>query len=293
MSLKYAYYPGCSASTSGKEYDQSFRLVSKALDIELIDVPDWTCCGSHIAYVSNPKLGAALSARNLALVEKMDPNIELITTCSGCYQTMKRTNQLLKHDTAIQEKTASTLQSVQLSYSGNIRVKHALEILTEPTILDRISKKIVRPLKSLKVAPYYGCAIVRPRFEDSFDDPEQPQSLERLIKTVGSEPIAYIDKVRCCGGVMILKCEKVGLDMTKRLLMNAKQAGANCIVTPCALCHLNLDMMQPKIEQIFKIKIGMPVLFFTQLIGLALGITPTELGLEKHMVSPLGCINQS
>lgn len=287
MSMKYAYYPGCSASTSGNEYDRSFRLIAKALDIELTDVPNWTCCGSHVAYVFNPNLAASLSARNLAIVEKTDPNLQLVTTCSGCYQTLKRTNELLKNDLALQEKTKSALEAIQLDYAGNVKVKHALEILTETAVLEKISKKIVKPLKGLKIAPYYGCAVVRPKFEDSFDDPEHPQSLDRLIKAVGGEPVPYVDRVRCCGGVMILKHEKVGMEMTKRLLTNAKQAGAQCIVTPCALCHLNLDLMQPKIEAAYNIQLGIPVLFFTQLIGLALGIAPTELGLEKHMVSPI------
>jgi len=284
LSMKYAYYPGCSASTSGNEYDKSFREICKTLDIELVDVPDWTCCGSHVTYVFNPNLAAGLSARNLALVEKM--NLPLVTTCSGCYQTLKRTNQLLKTDANVQEKTKSALEAIQLSYGGNIQVKHALEILTEQSILTKISEKSGGKLKGIKIAPYYGCAVVRPKFDDSFDDPEQPQSLDRLIKAVGAETVQYIDKVRCCGGVIILKHEKVGMEMTKRLLLNAMKAGAQYIVTPCALCHLNLDMMQPKIEKAFNIKLGIPVLFFTQLIGLALGIDPAKLGLDKHMVPP-------
>jgi len=253
----------------------------------LTDVPDWTCCGSHVTYVFNPKLAAALSARNLAIVERMGPGFELVSTCSGCYQTLKRTNQLLKNDSDMMEKTKSALEAIQLDYGGNIKVRHALEILSEPSVLDRISKETVKPLKGLKIAPYYGCAVVRPKFEDSFDDPEHPQSMDRLIKAVGAEPVSYIDKVRCCGGVLILKHERVGMEMTRRLLVNAKQAGAQYIVTPCALCHLNLDIMQPRIEQTFNLQLGIPALFFTQLIGLALGIVPVELGLEKHMVPPL------
>jgi len=282
--MKYAYYPGCSANTSGKEYNRSFRLIAKALDIELVDVPDWTCCGSHITYVFNPALAASLSARNLALVEKMGEGIEMVTICSGCYQTFKRSNELLKHDATIQAKVKEALEAVNLSYNANVKIHHALEVLTTQEALDTISKKITKPLKGLKVAPYYGCAVVRPKFEDSFDDPENPQSLDRLLKVLGAEPVFYIDKVRCCGGVLIMKQERVGLEMIRRLLANAKRAGAECIVTPCTLCHLNLDIMQPKVERAFKQKFNMPVFFFTQLIGLALGLKPTELGLHKHMV---------
>lgn len=287
--MKYAYYPGCSAHTTGKEYDKSFRLVSKALGIELVDVPNWSCCGSHVTYVFNPALAAALSARNLGLVEKMGEET-VVTTCSGCYQTLKRSNQLLKHDGEIQNKVKNALEAVNLSYGGNVKVRHALEALTTNEALAAISQKVSKPLKGLKVAPYYGCAVVRPKFEDSFDDPENPQSLDRLIQVLGAEPVPYIDKVRCCGGVLIMKHENVGLEMIRRLIVNAKQAGAECIVTPCALCHLNLDIMQPKVEQAFKVSLNMPVFFFTQLIGLALGFTTSQLGLDKHMVSPLALL---
>ncbi|NHV96197.1 MAG: heterodisulfide reductase subunit B [Thaumarchaeota archaeon] len=288
--MKYAYYPGCSAHTSGKEYDKSFRLIAKALDIELVDVPDWTCCGSHVTYVFNPTLAASLSTRNLALVEKMGEGIEVVTICSGCYQTLKRSNELLKHDANIQAKVKEALEAVNLSYNANVKIHHALETLTTQEALDTISKRITKPLKGLKVAPYYGCAVVRPKFEDSFDDPENPQSLDRLLNVLGAEPVPYIDKVRCCGGVLIMKQERVCLEMIRRLLVNAKQAGAECMVTPCALCHLNLDIMQPKVEQAFKQRFNMPVFFFTQLIGLALGLKPTELGLDKHMVPPISLL---
>lgn len=288
--MKYAYYPGCSAHTSGKEYDKSFRLVAKALEIELVEVPDWTCCGSHVTYVFNPALAASLSARNLALVEKMGEGIEVVTICSGCYQTLKRSNELLKHDADIQAKVKEALEAVNLTYNANVKIHHALEVLTTQEALDTISKKIIKPLKGLKVAPYYGCAVVRPKFEDSFDDPENPQSLDRLLKVLGAEPVPYIDKVRCCGGVLIMKQERVGLEMIRRLLANAKQAGAECMATPCPLCHLNLDIMQPKVEQAFKQRFNIPVFFFTQLIGLALGLKPAELGLDKHMISPISLL---
>jgi heterodisulfide reductase subunit B len=288
--VKYAYYPGCSAHTSGKEYDKSFRLVAKALEIELVEVPDWTCCGSHVTYVFNPALAASLSARNLALVEKMGEGIEVVTICSGCYQTLKRSNELLKHDADIQAKVKEALEAVNLTYNANVKIHHALEVLTTQEALDTISKKIIKPLKGLKVAPYYGCAVVRPKFEDSFDDPENPQSLDRLLKVLGAEPVPYIDKVRCCGGVLIMKQERVGLEMIRRLLANAKQAGAECMATPCPLCHLNLDIMQPKVEQAFKQRFNIPVFFFTQLIGLALGLKPAELGLDKHMISPISLL---
>ena len=288
--MKYAYYPGCSAHTSGKEYDKSFRLVAKALEIELVEVPDWTCCGSHVTYVFNPALAASLSARNLALVEKMGEGIEVVTICSGCYQTLKRSNELLKHDADIQDKVKEALEAVNLTYNANVKIHHALEVLTTQEALDTISKKIIKPLKGLKVAPYYGCAVVRPKFEDSFDDPENPQSLDRLLKVLGAEPVPYIDKVRCCGGVLIMKQERVGLEMIRRLLANAKQAGAECMATPCPLCHLNLDIMQPKVEQAFKQRFNIPVFFFTQLIGLALGLKPAELGLDKHMISPISLL---
>ncbi len=291
--MKYAYYPGCSAHTSGKEYDRSFRLISKAIGLDLIEVPDWTCCGSHVTFVFNPTLATVLSARNLALVEKIDSSLQVATICSGCYQTLKRSNQLLKSDQEVQAKAKAALEAINLSsYDGNIKVRHVVEVLTTPEQLETISKKMVTPLKGLKVAPYYGCAIVRPKFEDSFDDPEDPQTLDRLVKALGAEPLPYPDKVRCCGGVMILKQEQVGLEMVRRLLVDAKQAGADCIVTPCALCHLNLDIMQPKVERAFKLKIKMPVFFFTQLIGLAMGFKPTELGLDKHIVSPLSLLQK-
>jgi heterodisulfide reductase subunit B len=282
--MKLTYFPGCSARESSREYDESIKAICGALNIELEEVPDWNCCGADVTHTFHRGLGIAVAGRNLALAEGLGRDVVMVA-CSGCYQSFSRTLQMLEEDPDLQKDTVGLLEKFGLKFEGKVKVRHLLDIIVNDVGLDALSGKVSRPLKGLKVAPYYGCAIVRPEFPHSFDNPENPQSLERLVTALGAEPVYYPDKVRCCGGALTLRREEYALKASHRLLTGALKAGAQCMVTPCPLCHLNLDLMQPRIEAKFNTKIGLPILYFTQLIGLSLGLSPKRLGIDKHIVS--------
>jgi heterodisulfide reductase subunit B len=281
--MKLTYFPGCSALESSKEYDLSIRAVCEALDVELEEIPDWNCCGADVTFSLDRDLGIEVAARNMALAKGLGRDL-IVVGCSGCYQSFSRTVMMLDEDAALRRKTIERLKAVGVPFDGKVKIKHLLDIIVNDIGLEEISKKVAMPLKGLKVAPYYGCAVIRPEFPNSFDDIENPQSLENLINTLGAKPIYYPDKVRCCGGALTLRREEFALKASHQLLSNAKKAGAQCMVTPCPLCHLNLDLMQPRIESKFDIKIDIPILYFTQLMGLAFGIAPKKLGLTSDKI---------
>lgn len=282
--MKYSYYPGCSLHSSAKEYDDSTKAVCKALDIELVEIPDWNCCGAIDAvYSYEPEYSIALAARNLALAEKMQSDI--ITVCSACFFTLGRTNKLFKENTEVRAKINEALSSVGLSYSGNVKVRNLLEVLLTDVGLEKIKAKVKVPLGSLNVASYYGCLLVRPVDLAHFDDPEHPTRMDELVESLGASKVDYYSKTKCCGASMAMTDEKVMLELSKKILLDAKTAGANVMITACPLCQFNLDAKQKDIESEFKLKIDLPILYFTQLMGLAFGIDNKELGLNKNVVS--------
>jgi heterodisulfide reductase subunit B len=280
----YTYFPGCSCSSEGgaKAYDWSIQAVSKVLDFELVELDDWNCCGSTPSG-SVDELGAfCLAARDLALAEKS--GLDMVTPCSACYVIFNRTNGYLKQYPHLKAKVDEALAAGELKYNGTIRVRHTLDILTTDIGYDAIKSKVQRPLGGLKVAPYYGCQVVRPGF--GFDHPENPRSLDILISALGGEPTPFPLKTRCCGGSLIISEEAIALDLTHRLLESAASHGAECLVTVCPLCQTNLDVYQSRVNKKFKTQYKLPVLFFTQLMGIAFGIEAKALGLSTNVVSP-------
>ncbi|MFQ5822335.1 MAG: CoB--CoM heterodisulfide reductase iron-sulfur subunit B family protein [Candidatus Heimdallarchaeota archaeon] len=289
--MKYAYFPGCSVHASDKEYGESCKAVSKILGIELIEIPDWNCCGAIDAiYSYRPLFSIALPARNLSLAEKMD--LDIVTLCSACYHTLSRTNKLLHEEPKLVNKVKEILRSAGLTYIGKVKVRHYLDVLINDVGLDEIARHVKVPLSELKAAPYYGCLLVRPPNISNFDDPEHPQSMDKLIETLGASSVNYIDKTRCCGASLAITDEPVMMEMTKKLLMEAKDSGAQCLVTACPLCQFNLDVKQHDIESSYKLEINLPILYFTQLMGVSFGIKPNDLGLRKNCVSPMGLLQQ-
>lgn len=283
--MKYAFYPGCAVHSSSKEYGDSCEAISKVLDIELVEIPDWNCCGAIDAiYSYKPLYSVALDARNLSLAEKME--MDIVTLCSACYYTLSRTNKLLQEDSELKNKVEKALSSAGLNYNGGVKVRHFLEVLLSDIGLEKIGAKVKIPLTTLSVASYYGCFLVRPPDLTNFDDPEHPTSLDELVETLGASKVEYYGKILCCGASLGITKEEIMLKLSKNILLNAKEAGANCMITACPLCHFNLDAKQKDIESNFDLKINLPILHFTQLIGLAFGIAPKELGLHKICVSP-------
>ncbi|MFH1383084.1 MAG: CoB--CoM heterodisulfide reductase iron-sulfur subunit B family protein [Chloroflexota bacterium] len=277
----YAYFPGCSSSEGGaKAYSESARAVSKALDVELKELNDWNCCGSTPVSSFDELSSFCLSARDLALAEKT--GLDLVTPCSSCYVILNRTNSYLKEYPRVKAKVDEALAAGGLKYDGTVKVRHLLDVFTNDLGCDTIGAKVQKSLEGLKVAPYYGCQIVRP--QPSFDHAENPQSLDKLITSLGGDPTAFPMKSRCCGGSLIISEEDVALELVAKILNSAVSNGAQCLVTVCPLCQTNLDAYQGRVNQKLKTNFNLPILFFTQLMGIALGLDAKTLGLKTNII---------
>jgi heterodisulfide reductase subunit B len=277
----YTYFPGCSASEGGaKAYNRSTLAVSRVLDVDLAELEDWNCCGSTPSGAVD-ELGAyCMAARNLALAEKR--GLDMVTPCSACYVIFNRTNTYLNGYPQFKAKVNEALAAGGLEYKGTVRVRHMLDVITTDIGFEAIKEKVQRPLSGLKVAPYYGCQVVRPKF--GFDHPEAPQSLDKLVASLGAEPTPFPLKARCCGGSLIISEEDVALDLIHKILESAASNGATCLVTVCPLCQTNLDVYQGRVNKKFKTRYNLPVLFFTQLMGIAFGLEENDLGLKTGVV---------
>jgi heterodisulfide reductase subunit B len=277
----YSYFPGCSAEATASPLGLSVLPVAKELDINLAELEDWNCCGSS-PYGSVDKLEATcMAARNLALAEKT--GLDLVTPCSNCFVVLHSANTHLKELPRLRQQVNEALAAAGLDYKGGVRVRHLAEVLYSDITPEVIGAKVTRSLKGLKVAPYYGCQLVRP---DGFDDPESPHSLDELVASLGADVVSWELKARCCGSSLIMPEQELALELVNKLLRNAQENGAQCLVTPCPLCQINLDAYQSQVNSRFKTKYNLPVLFLTQLIGVALGIKPNALGLSRNIVSP-------
>ena len=277
----YCYFPGCSAEATAIGLGLSAQAIAKPLDIELVELEDWTCCGST-PYGSLDKLESILvAARNLALAEKT--GLDLVTPCPSCFVTFYQANLYLKEHPQLAAQVNEALAVANLAYHGNVRVRHLMDVLFHDVTPEVIASKVQRGLNGLKVAPYYGCQMVRPDY--GFDDPESPYSLDRLVESLGAEAVPFPLKNRCCGGALVISEPDLALDLMRKLLDNAQENGAECITTPCPLCQMNLDAYQGSVNSKFKTDYNLPILFVTQLIGLALGIEPKSLGLNTNIVS--------
>lgn len=278
----YTYFPGCSSSDGGaKAYGRSAEAVAKALDVDLIELEDWNCCGST-PYTSVDELASyCISARNLALAEKR--GLDLVTPCSSCYVILGRTNRAFKEYPKLKVKVSEALAAGGLEFKGNVRVRHLLDVFANDIGGKAVASKVRRSLGGMKVAPYYGCQVVRPG--PGFDSPENPESLDRLMAALGADVVDFPLKARCCGGSLIISEEDIAMDLIYKLLVSAASGGAECITTVCPLCQTNLEVYQDRVNKKFKTDFNIPVLFFTQLIGIAMGIDDRALGLEKSIIS--------
>jgi len=278
----YAYYPGCSAEATASPLGISVPAVAKALDIDLAELEDWNCCGSTPFHSVNKLEAAAMAARNLAIAEKT--GLDLVTPCSNCYVVLASVNEHLKELPSFREKVDEALAAGNLEYGGGVKVRHLAEVLYTDITPEGIASKVTKPLKGLKVAAYYGCQLVRP---NGFDDPESPHSLDDLVTNLGAEAVPWEMKAHCCGSSLIMPEPDVALELINKILRNAQEHGAQCLITPCPLCQINLDAYQSQVNSKFKTSYNLPVLFVTQLIGVALGIPAKELALSKNIVSPM------
>ncbi len=286
--LNYAYYPGCASQAITKESNETTRRVSELLDIGLHDMPRANCCGAGLITDYSYELSLALNARIFAQAEAM--GMDIMTICSTCLMVMNTANRDLKNDPALLKEINKIIGDVGLKYSGGVNIKQLLWVLAEDYGLERLKKKIKKPINWLKVAPFYGCHSLRPSDALGFDDPEKPWSLEATISALGGEVVEYGGKTKCCGFQVDLVAEDTAVEMTGTRLLDAKANGADCMVTPCPFCHINLDNYQGMAEKKLSQKISMPVFHLSQLVGLALGLDADQLGLGRHLVSPEGIL---
>jgi heterodisulfide reductase subunit B len=276
----YVYYPGCSLKGNAKHYEESILPVFKEIDLPLAELEDWNCCGATAYFSVDDGMATAICGRNLSLAEKVEKDI--VAPCAGCFLTLKKSKKFLTGGSEEANKILGALEKAGCGYGGGADIKHPLEVLVQDEILERIKARAVLPLKGLRVACYYGCQLVRPFTE--FDDPDYPTSLDRLMAAIGAEPVEYSAKTRCCGGSLTGTIEEVGLRLNYILIKEAKKRKADVVATICPLCQFNLEILQDKMAKKYKDDVTIPILYFSQLIGLALGIPKDDLGFSRSIV---------
>lgn len=277
--MKYLFYPGCSLGSTGVEYEISTIAAMRELGVDLEELPDWNCCGSSVATGVDYLLSLALSARNLALAEQAES--DLVAACSGCFLHLVRAKHETEQNPATREKVNIILAEAGVQYYGTTRVRHLLDVVVNDLGLEAVSERVRRSLEGVRVAPYYGCQMLRPYAE--FDDPSNPMFLDRLVAALGAEPTPYPLKTTCCGGILNTTKPDIATKLVGDLMVAARDA--DCIVTVCPLCQLNLDALQGEAGRRLRVQFSIPVLYFTQLMGLAFGLSQSELGLNRHIVS--------
>jgi heterodisulfide reductase subunit B len=260
---------------------ESCLAVAKALGIELNEMQGWTCCGASAAHQTDKNLAASLASANLLLAKQM--GMDMVVNCAACYNRSKVANYEINNSDEMRQSVADSLGQ---TYDGSVPVRHFVEILSKDLGLAKLRKKIINPLKGLKAAAYYGCYLVRPPEATGFDDPENPTILESLIDVMGGTNVEWSGKVDCCGGMQNLTRTEITVRRSAAVIEMAQAAGAECIVVACPMCQISLDVRQADMEKLLGKKYNMPIIYATQLLGLALGIPPKELGFEKLMVSP-------
>jgi len=282
--MKYTYYPGCTLSTKAKNLDNSARKTATFLGIELKELSQWTCCGTVFPLITDNLMPLIAPARILANAEKQGN--KLVTICAFCYNVLKRTNVTLKKDRQKKEKISQFLKDEGKEFSGKIQVIHLLELLRDGEGFENIKNKVKKELSSLKIAPYYGCQLLRPAQELQLDDPENPQIMESFLKSISCEVIDTPYKTECCGSYLSVSSEDAALDCSYRILASAIKNGAEAISVSCPLCYFNLDQNQKKIKEKISGFIEIPIFYFTELLSIALGINLGKEIFDLHFVDP-------
>jgi len=275
----YSYYPGCSQTATNRAYDISARTVASALGVELSELEDWNCCGATAYLPIREKRSFVLSARNLAIAEK--EGRQLATVCNGCYLVLRKTNKYLAEDAKLRDEVRAALRAGGMDYGGTVRVRHFLDIVVNDLGEEAVRSHVQRDLSGLKVACYSGCQLSRP-FDD-LDDAEYPEIMERLVRWLGAEPVPFPMAAKCCGGLTMTTHPDTGQMLTGKILKVAKDRGADCVLTCCPLCQINLEAYQDKVAEAVGADCSIPVLYFTQLMGSAFGLKADGLALKDSL----------
>jgi len=281
--LRYLLFLGCTIPYRVTSYEISARKIFAKLGIELVEMPDFNCCGLPVDPADHEVM-LALAARNLCLAEQQGLNI--ITLCTGCATTLRKVNRMLKQEKELKTRINEYLKEVDMEFKGTAEAQHFIQAFKEDVGFDRIKETIQEPLVGLKVAEHCGCHLLRPSKVMAYDDPEDPAVLKGLIQLTGAKCLDYADEAECCGYTIIAIDEKVALQLTREKLHHVKAAGAQALITVCPSCHLMFDMQQSRIERMFNERFELPVLHYPQLLGLAMGFTPDELAFNELRVNP-------
>jgi len=271
--MRYSYYPGCTAESTAYEFGRSTEAACEALGIELMELEDWNCCGATSAHSMSLQLNYELSARTVGLAQ--ESRLDMAVACPGCYQRVLNSDHRLRTDEDFRQEMEQVLG---FRYNGEGKIRHLLDILTNDVSLDTVRNKVVKPLAGLKAVPYYGCVLVRPPALTGWDDPEHPSLMDGVIEALGAEVMPWSHKVDCCGASLTLNRSDIVVTLANKLVDDAIEAGANCLVTICGMCHINLDTRQKGQK--------LPILYLTELMGLAFGSPgkDVEKWMKKHVV---------
>lgn len=282
--MEVSYYPGCSLHGTAREYDESIRGVCSILNIQLQELEDWTCCGASSAHCTDEGLAFQLAARNLAIAERR--NLSLLVPCVACYSRFKMAEKEVK------EHPEGHSKGISFPYQGNVPIRYVLDFFCEEWMLEEVKRKKVKPLSGLKVVCYYGCLTVRPPKVTGIRDYENPHHMDRLMEWLGAEPIPWSYKTDCCGASLVMTRTDIVRNLGQKLLSMAKEAEADCLVTGCPMCQSNLDTRQDELEKEGGQKFDLPILYFTELMGLALGHRDVKKWLGRHLTDPTKVLNR-
>jgi len=272
--VKYSYYPGCSLHGTSREYDLSTRAVLAALDVTLEELPDWNCCGASSGHSLDEVLNIGLPARNLKIAE--EEGLDIVVPCAACYNRLKVADHSIREDDDVRGQMKEIFDH---DFPGDVRILNLLEVIRDRVGMDNVRSKMVKPLSGLKVVCYYGCLLVRPKEVTHFDDPEHPHSLDELMEALGAESLNWSYRTECCGGSLSLTRDDIVSSLVDGIIDMAREAGAQAVVTLCPLCLENLESRQTKEP--------FPILYFTELLGLALGLEDSLNWLKKHLNDPI------
>lgn len=287
--MKYAYYPGCSSECNAAAYEVSTQAVARQLGFELKEIEDWNCCGATEYFSQDELTACSVIARNLALVDAdLD---QVVAPCAACYLNLAKVEKLMRDDKEMNLKINQALAAGSLQYkAGRVKVRHLLEVIHDDIGEEKLRSMVKKPLTGLKVASYYGCQVVRPYAGD--DCTEYPVKLDRVFQWLGAEVVDWSAKTHCCGGHMTQIDDPQAFELIRRIVKNATDSGADIIASMCPMCQLNLDAYQGLMNGHFQTKYNMPVVYFTQLVGIAMGLDPKSVGFGKELVTAMPIISR-
>ncbi len=278
---KYLLFLGCAIPYRVAAYEISARKILQRLGVEIVEMPEFNCCGLPLDPVSHETM-LILAARNLAIAEQK--GLDIVALCPGCAGTLKKVSKMLKEDKHMCEEINGHLKEAGLEFKGNVTAKHLMQVLIEDVGLEKIKEMVVRPLTNVKVAEHNGCHILRPKEYIGFDDPEDPKTLKTLIEATGATCLDYLDEIECCGAPSVGVNDKVALQLARDKLTHIKTVDAQALITICPFCHIMYDTNELRIEKMFNEVYGIPVLHYPQLLGLAMGMSPEELAFNELRV---------